>query len=112
MYGRETMPAGKKGDVVVWTGRSGRRYLVSRVEGAQTALVPARLYLLSAAGVIRWVGTAGDLIADQFSRTRFRQLTASGAELLSMAAPEDDLGRMTLAWDLEGTSRFTGRDAA
>lgn len=97
---------------ILWTGRSGRRYTMTRVNGDDLSLRPARLYVLAEEGVIRWAGTADDLIADQSSRARFRNAVAEGAQMLSMPAPEDDLARMTLVWDLDGTRRLAGRSAA
>lgn len=97
---------------VLWTGRSGRRYTMTREGDDMAAMASARLYLVAVGGVIRWAGTAGDLIADHASRARFRRASAKGAQLLSMPAPEDELARMTLVWDLEGMPRYPGRNAA
>lgn len=97
---------------VLWTGKSGRRYKMTRVEGAGAAMVAARLYALAEGGVIRWAGTAEDLIGDETSRARFRRASANGAQMLSLAAPKDPLAIMTLVWDLEGSRHRTGRSAA
>lgn len=107
-----TVAHGAEGAAVLWTGRSGRRYMMTHVIGEGIALVPARLYALAEDGVIRWAGTAEDLIADQSSRARFRRSAANGAQMLSLPAPQDELGRMTLVWDLEGTRNLPGRSAA
>lgn len=103
---------GAEGAAVLWTGRSGRRYMMTHVLGEGIALVPAQFYALAEDGVIRWAGTAEDLIADQASRARFRRSAANGAQMLSLSAPLDELARMTLIWDLEGTRNLPGRSAA
>lgn len=102
----------KGANAVLWTGRSGRRYAMTRERSASAALAPARLYALEDHGVIRWAGTAEDLIGDHVSRERFRRAVAEGAQMFSLAAPADPLTAMTLAWDLDGSRHFSGRDAA
>lgn len=97
---------------VLWTGKSGRRYTMSKISVQGMALATGRVYALVEAGVIRWVGTAADLIADHFSRDRFRQVSSNGAQMFSLPAPDDELACMTIAWDLEGTAHFNARDAA
>lgn len=89
---------------VLWTGRSGRRYLLTPVEGTGAALVAERLYALVENNVIRWAGTAASLIEDQASRARFRLLSGNGAQMLALDAPADPLAVMTLVWDLEGSA--------
>lgn len=98
--------------VVLWTGKSGRRYTMSKISVQGMALATGRVYALVEAGVIRWIGTTTDLIADQFSRDRFRQVSGNGAQMFSLPAPDDELACMTLAWDLEGTAHYDTRDAA
>lgn len=102
---------GSGAGAAVFTGRSGRRYVLEGVAGAP-AMVPARLYALAEGGVIRWAGTAQDLIGDHVSRERFRRAHAGAAQMLSMPAPADPLGVMTLIWDLEGGQGLAGRHAA
>ncbi len=97
---------------VLWTGKSGRRYVLTSVIGEGFAFVAGHLYILAESGMVRWVGVAEDLIADQSSRARFRSALADGATVMSLPAPGDDLARMTLAWDLEGTRSHKGRSAA
>lgn len=96
----------------MWAGRSGRQYMMTRVDGDRTFMAAARLYALAERGVIRWAGTAQDLIGDYLSRERFRRLNAQGAQMLTMPSPADPLALMTLAWDLEGGHVIAGRDAA
>src|SRR5690554_4732959 len=109
---RQATDMGAPAAVVVWTGRSGRRYPLLRESEAGAALAPGRLYALEAEEAIRWAGTAEDLIADSTSRTRFRRLMAAGARLLSLVAPADPLAVMTLVWDLEGSHDGAGQHAA
>tara|TARA_R110002020_G_scaffold84139_1_gene208684 strand:- start:29 stop:370 length:342 start_codon:yes stop_codon:yes gene_type:complete len=96
---------------VLWTGRSGRRYLMEREREAGVAMAPSRLYALENNGVIGWAGTAEDLIGDHRAREKFRRLSAGGASMLSLVAPRDPLAVMTLVWDLEGSRRALGRAA-
>ena len=100
---------GRKSRLVVWAGRSGRRYTLS--EAGPEALADGRLYVLAEQECVRWAGTARDLISDQASRALFRKWTGGGATLLSLAAPDDETALMTLIWDLEGSRRL-GRSAA
>ncbi len=88
---------------VLWTGRSGRRYVLTSVELEGFALREGHLYALAAGGTIRWAGVSEDLVSDHASRTRFRAALAEGALVLTLPAPADELARMTLVWDLEGT---------
>ncbi|WP_417583664.1 hypothetical protein [Pelagibacterium sp.] len=96
---------------VLWTGRSGRRYLMEREREASVSMAPSRLYALEDNGVIGWAGTAEDLIGDHRAREKFRRLSANGARMLSLSAPNDPLAVMTLVWDLEGSRRVLGRAA-
>lgn len=100
------------GGALLWTGRSGRRYLMARVTSDRARMAAAQFYALVEHGVIRWAGTAEDLIADPMSRQRFRKVSAAGAQMLSMAAPDEPIAIMTLTWDLEGTRQYPDRNAA
>jgi len=97
---------------VLWTGRSGRRYVLTTVQPDGFALREGQLYVLSNHGTIRWAGISEDLITDHASRARFRAALGEGASILTLPAPGDDLARMTLVWDLEGTSASADRNAA
>lgn len=112
MDGSASINAKDAGGALLWTGRSGRRYLMSRVVEERARMAAAQFYALVEHGVIRWAGTAEDLIADPMSRQRFRTVSAAGAQMLSMAAPGEPLAIMTLAWDLEGTRQYPDRNAA
>lgn len=97
---------------VLWTGRSGRRYVLTAVEAEGFALREGQLYVLCDHGTIRWAGVSEDLVIDHTSRARFRTALAAGASILTLPAPGNDLARMTLVWDLEGTHATVGRSAA
>lgn len=97
---------------VLWTGRSGQRYVLTTVQPEGFALREGQLYVLSNHGTIRWAGISEDLITDHASRARFRAALGEGASILTLPAPGDDLARMTLVWDLEGTSASADRNAA
>lgn len=97
---------------VLWTGRSGRRYVLSAVDIDGFMLREGRLYVLETGGTIRWAGTSGDLIADPASRARFRAALAEDAAIMSLPAPADELARMTLVWDLEGSHARASLSAA
>lgn len=97
---------------VLWTGRSGRRYVLATVQPDGFSLRQGQLYVLSSHGTIRWAGISEDLITDHASRARFRAALHEGASILTLPAPGDDLARMTLVWDLEGTHASANRNAA
>ncbi|GGA35264.1 hypothetical protein [Pelagibacterium lentulum] len=97
---------------IMWIGRSGRRYVLQRVLEEGHVLVEGALYALVNGNAIAWAGTAQNLIEDQASRARFRRAAGEGAVLFSLPAPDEELACMTLVWDLEGTRRNPGRNAA
>lgn len=88
---------------VLWTGRSGRRYVLTAVGLEGFALEEGQLYALASDGTIRWAGISDDLIADHASRARFRAALGEDTTIMTLPAPADELARMTLVWDLEGT---------
>lgn len=97
---------------VLWTGRSGRRYVLTAVALEGFALKEGQLYALAADGTISWAGISDDLIADHASRARFRAALEAGATIMTLPAPGDELARMTLVWDLEGTHQRASLSAA
>jgi hypothetical protein len=97
---------------VVWAGRSGRRYVMQRIAEGSPTMSATLLYVLAVDGIVRWVGMAQELIVDQASRARFRRASDDGAQMFALAAPKDEIGQMTLAWDLDGTHHLEGRSAA
>lgn len=109
--------AGLKPDIseplrVLWTGRSGRRYVLTAVELDGFALHDGQLYALAYDGTIRWAGTSEDIIADHASRARFRAALGEHTTVMTLPAPADELARMTLVWDLEGTHARPNLSAA
>jgi hypothetical protein len=97
---------------VLWTGRSGRRYVLTAVELDGFALHEGQLYALASDGTIRWAGTSEDIIADHASRARFREALDAHSSIMTITAPTDELARMTLVWDLEGTHARPNLSAA
>lgn len=88
---------------VLWTGRSGRRYVLRAVDIEGFALEEGQLYALVSQGTIRWAGISDDIITDHVSRARFRAALGDDTSIMTLPAPADELARMTLVWDLEGT---------
>ena len=86
--------------------------VLTAVEAEGFALREGQLYVLCDHGTIRWAGVSEDLVIDHTSRARFRTALAAGASILTLPAPGNDLARMTLVWDLEGTHAAVGRSAA
>jgi hypothetical protein len=91
-----------------WRGRSGRFYALDPVPLDRFALSEADLHLLAAAGRVLWVGTADQIIADAAMRSAFRTALAEADAAFRIAAPEAEIERMTLAWDLEGAEPVLG----
>lgn len=87
---------------ISWRGRSGRTYML-RAEGIENfVLDDSELYVLTEGDRPCWVGTAGDVIADEVSRAKFRAAVRVASSVLSIARPADAVASMTAAWDLEG----------
>lgn len=90
--------------VAQWRGRSGRVHALTPLVLADFSLEAGRIYVLAASGTVCWVGEIGDLVADAANRTAFRNALASADAAFAIAAPEDEIARMTLAWDLEAAT--------
>lgn len=84
-----------------WRGRSGRFYALTPVSLASFSLAGSALYLLAADDRVLWVGTAADVVADSASRQRFRAALLRGETAFRLTTPDNDVDRMTMAWDLE-----------
>jgi len=95
-----------------WRGRSGRFYALAAARIDAFSLDGAELYLLAADDCVLWVGTAADLIGEPSSRARFRAAMLEADAVFHVAAPQSDVDRMTLIWDLEGAEPVTGLSAA
>lgn len=97
---------------VNWRGRSGRFYALTLERLDSFALDSQSLYLLARGGVPMWVGSASDVINDAQSRSRFRLALAAADRAFVVDTADDELGRMTTVWDLEGAEPVTGLSAA
>lgn len=112
MSGRHNIATLRLATSIMWIGRSGRRHVLQRVLQEGHVLAEGALYALVDGNAIAWAGTAQNLIEDQASRARFRRAAGEGAVLFSLPAPDEELACMTLVWDLEGTRRNPGKNAA
>ncbi|NOZ31967.1 MAG: hypothetical protein GXP01_02595 [Alphaproteobacteria bacterium] len=99
-----------------WVGHSGRHYLLAPVALSHMSLVDGSIYLLSRCNLANehalWVGTEDNLIKDPFSRALFRSALAKADHAYRLPMPDDDLGRLTALWELDGASRLLKRSAA
>lgn len=109
-YETNVRPLGPR--LMHWRGRSGRPYdlVVDRLESF--ALNPRDLHMIVHGGRVGWVGTEADLIHDQASRARFLLAMHGATAVYHIAAPGDDVARLTLSWDLEGGEPATILSAA
>jgi len=88
---------------VNWRGQSGRYYTLTQEPLDDFALTSHDLYVVTLGDQAGWTGTAGDIINDQASRTRFRAALKSATAVLRLnAATEDHVERMKIQWDVEG----------
>jgi len=92
---------------VNWQGKSGRAYLLSPDRFDSFALVPGNLYVVASGALVLWVGSIDDIVNDQQSRARFRLAMDCADRVFHLAAPADEVARMTLIWDLEGAEPET-----
>ncbi len=97
---------------VNWRGRSGRYYALVPERLDTLTLTTTGLYLLARGGVPMWVGCAQDVIHDAGSRARFRLALEAADRAFLVDAESDELGRMTMVWDLEGAEPVTSLSAA
>lgn len=96
---------------VNWRGRSGRFYALEP-ERLDTFVLTNGLYMLARGTLPLWVGSADDVIHDAASRARFRLALAAADRAFAVEADADEIGRMTVVWDLEGAEPVTGLSAA
>lgn len=97
---------------VNWRGRSGRLYPLAPERLDTLALLGSGVHMLARGSMPLWVGSSLDVINDPPSRSRFRLAleAADRAFLVDMEA--DELGRMTMVWDLEGAEPVSALSAA
>jgi hypothetical protein len=86
------------GRLVHWIGRSGRSYPLLTENVETFSLGEGDIHLLAKGSHVLWVGSAGDLVADAMSRTRFRLALDCATHVLRLAAGADRHG---VVWDLE-----------
>jgi len=97
---------------VNWRGRSGRYYALRPVRLDAFSLHDDELYLVARGSLVLWAGSARDVIGDTQSRARFRLALTCADRVFEVEAGEDDVERMTIAWDLEGATPVAGLNAA
>jgi hypothetical protein len=85
-----------------WRGRSGRAYVMAGENLDRFALAEGALYLIAKGNLVLWVGSAGDLVADPMSRTRFRLALDCADRVFRVEEPEGEDAHMATVWDLEG----------
>jgi hypothetical protein len=85
-----------------WQGRSGRFYALVGLGFDSFAMDGADLYLIAKGGHVLWVGSAGDLVADPLSRSRFRLALDCGDRVFRLATDTAEAERWSTVWDLEG----------
>lgn len=99
-------------NVCNWRGASGQLYALIPGAIESFALNGSDLYLLAEGALVRWVGSAHDVIGDAASRTRLRLALEHSDAVFHLAAPNNEVARMSLAWDLEGARPVTALSAA
>jgi hypothetical protein len=94
--------------VTNWRGRSGRFYALVAAPLDDFSLDGTDLYVIAHGSRVEWIGSASDLVEDPQSRACFRLALATADAVFHLAAPENDIERLTLIWDLEGASPVNG----
>jgi len=90
-----------------WTGKSGRAYDLLAERFDNFALISGNLYVVASGTLVLWVGSVEDVVNDQQSRARFRLAMDCADRVFRLKAPEDEVARMTVIWDLEGAEPAT-----
>ncbi len=85
-----------------WRGRSGQVYGLESENLSSFAMDDSGLYLVAKGSHVLWVGSAGDLVADPMSRSRFRLALDLGDRAFRLAGTPPEAERWTTIWDLEG----------
>ena len=91
-----------------WRGRSGRFYGLVPLAMSDFSLDGPDVYLLARGSHVLWVGTAAEVIGDATRRAHFRLALREAKSAFRIAAPGNEIDRMTLAWDLEGGEPVLG----
>lgn len=95
-----------------WYGRSGRGYGLITENLDRFSLRDSELYLIAKGSLVLWVGSAGELVNDPLSRSRFRLALTCADRVYRLVASGTDLERASVIWDLEGAAPETSRNAA
>jgi len=98
--------------MVNWRGRSGRFYALAPERFDSFALAPEGLYMLAKGTLPMWVWSSHDVIHVAASRARLRLALAAADRAFAIEGGDDELGRMTMIWDLEGAEPVSGLSAA
>jgi hypothetical protein len=85
-----------------WRGRSGNVHRLTTLPLGAFSLEPGWLYVLAASSRVLWVGDMDGLVGAAVERQNFREALDRADSAYAIAAPMDEVARMTLAWDLEG----------
>ncbi len=97
---------------VNWRGRSGKIYRLIREKLADFALLEQDIYIILSKGQPFWVGTAADLIANEYSRERFREAIIVADNVLRLKDNSDDITKMNIIWDIEKGQLIKGSKLA
>ncbi len=103
--------AARSGDAR-WQGGSGAVHVATSLKVADFVLNDGFIYVLVAAGLPIWVGTAHSLITDSVSRARFRNALARATGAFELVLPVDERQAMGLIADLETGRPFLRLTAA
>lgn len=84
-----------------WQGASGAVHVATSLKVADFVLNDGFIYVLVAAGMPVWVGTAHNLITDSASRAQFRNALGRATSAFELSLPTDEHRAMELIADLE-----------
>lgn len=85
-----------------WRGRSGRLYALENIGLDSFSLSAEKLSVVTSGSNILWIGSLSEVVQDHLSRARFRLALETADRVFALAAPADEVTRMTLIWDIEG----------
>jgi hypothetical protein len=91
-----------------WRGRSGRYYVLAPLVIDRFALAGDDLFMLTRGADVLWVGCEADVIGDAAVRAGFRSALRVANAAFRIAAPDAEIDRVTMAWDLEEAEPVTG----
>ncbi len=91
-----------------WRGRSGRFYALKALPVDAFALVGSDLFLLARGPDVLWVGLEAEVVGDAAVRAAFRAALRVANAAFRIAAPESEIDRLTMAWDLEDAEPVIG----